>query len=267
MFCSLFFFNNIKVWNESFTTQRQEKPWAPIQLTSIPLHFQDGIGRLSGCHGKGEGRSEGCLVLQIFFFSGSTCKLLKMVLCEQVWYHVCPNRGRGCYNTRLKEDGGCTIWYNEKEVKWEACRNSVMSNITSKLCYQGVLSLVKTIWFIFMQFLYIKSWMIRRFYFIFEAPKAQTHSFTAAIIMFYPPTCHKLWTLVVSPFYSFLSSQLLSDIEEHLKCTITQCEPDLKIPVDEFDGKVTYGQRRALGGTWPVTMEIQQDPQCKEHFE
>lgn len=34
----------------------------------------------------------------------------------QVWYHVCPNRGRGCYNTRLKEDGGCTIWYNEKEV-------------------------------------------------------------------------------------------------------------------------------------------------------
>eukprot|EP00064_Thunnus_orientalis_P016415 superscaffoldBa00003253_g16480 len=75
---------------------------------------------------------------------------------EKVWYHVCANRGRGCYNTRLKEDGGCTIWYNEKE--------------------------------------------------------------------------------------------LLSDIEEHLKCTITQCEPDIKVPVDEFDGKVSYGQRRALGG-------------------
>uniref|UniRef100_A0AAX7T9L2 ATP-dependent RNA helicase n=1 Tax=Astatotilapia calliptera TaxID=8154 RepID=A0AAX7T9L2_ASTCA len=74
----------------------------------------------------------------------------------KVWYHVCPNRGRGCYNTRLKEDGGCTIWYNEKE--------------------------------------------------------------------------------------------LLSEIEEHLKCTITQCEPDIKVPVDEFDGKVTYGQRRAMGG-------------------
>lgn len=42
--------------------------------------------------------------------------------------------------------------------------------------------------------------------------------------------------------------QLLSDIEEHLKCTITQCEPDIKVPVDEFDGKVSYGQRRALGG-------------------
>ncbi|XP_031696357.1 ATP-dependent RNA helicase DDX1-like, partial [Anarrhichthys ocellatus] len=75
---------------------------------------------------------------------------------EKVWYHVCANRGRGCYNTRLKEDGGCTIWYNEKE--------------------------------------------------------------------------------------------LLSDVEEHLKCTITQCEPDIKVPVDDFDGKVTYGQRKALGG-------------------
>lgn len=71
--------------------------------------------------------------------------------------------------------------------------------------------------------------------------------------MLYPSTCHKLWTQVVSPFHSFPSSQLLSDIEDHLKCTITQCEPDLKIPVDEFDGKVTYGQRRALGGTcWTV---------------
>lgn len=75
---------------------------------------------------------------------------------EKVWYHVCPNRGKGCYNTKLKENGGCTIWYNEKE--------------------------------------------------------------------------------------------LLSEIEEHLKCTITQCEPDIKVPVDEFDGKVTYGQRRATGG-------------------
>lgn len=56
----------------------------------------------------------------------------------------------------------------------------------------------------------------------------------------------KLKTVVVSPFFNY--TQLLSDIEEHLKCTITQCEPDIKIPVDEFDGKVTYGQRRALGG-------------------
>uniref|UniRef100_A0A8C3HIM2 ATP-dependent RNA helicase DDX1 n=1 Tax=Chrysemys picta bellii TaxID=8478 RepID=A0A8C3HIM2_CHRPI len=73
-----------------------------------------------------------------------------------VWYHVCSSRGKGCYNTRLKEDGGCTIWYNEM--------------------------------------------------------------------------------------------QLLGEIEEHLNCTISQVEPDIKVPVDDFDGKVTYGQRRATGG-------------------
>uniref|UniRef100_A0A8C2TJ93 ATP-dependent RNA helicase n=1 Tax=Coturnix japonica TaxID=93934 RepID=A0A8C2TJ93_COTJA len=35
---------------------------------------------------------------------------------EKVWYHVCSSRGKGCYNTRLKEEGGCTIWYNEMQV-------------------------------------------------------------------------------------------------------------------------------------------------------
>lgn len=38
------------------------------------------------------------------------------------------------------------------------------------------------------------------------------------------------------------------EIEEHLNCTISQVEPDIKVPVDEFDGKVTYGQKRAAGG-------------------
>ncbi|XP_039604866.1 ATP-dependent RNA helicase DDX1 [Polypterus senegalus] len=75
---------------------------------------------------------------------------------EKVWYHVCPNRGRGCYNTRLKDEGGCTIWYNE--------------------------------------------------------------------------------------------NQLLAEIEDHLNCTVSQVETDIKVPLDEFDGKVTYGQRRATGG-------------------
>ncbi|KAJ8397647.1 hypothetical protein AAFF_G00436460 [Aldrovandia affinis] len=75
---------------------------------------------------------------------------------EKVWYHVCASRGKGCNKTWLKEDGGCTIWYNEKE--------------------------------------------------------------------------------------------LLSDIEEHLKCTITQCEQDIKVPLDDFDGKVTYGKRKTTGG-------------------
>ncbi|CAI5769587.1 ATP-dependent RNA helicase DDX1 [Podarcis lilfordi] len=35
---------------------------------------------------------------------------------EKVWYHSCPSRGKGCYNTRLKDEGGCTIWYNEMQV-------------------------------------------------------------------------------------------------------------------------------------------------------
>lgn len=35
----------------------------------------------------------------------------------QVWYHSCPGRGKGCHNTRLKEQGGCTIWYDEPQVR------------------------------------------------------------------------------------------------------------------------------------------------------
>lgn len=62
-----------------------------------------------------------------------------------------------------------------------------------------------------------------------------------------PSTAYPSWTLNATCL-PFLRSQLLSEIEEHLKCTITQCEPDIKVPVDDFDGKVTYGQRRALGG-------------------
>ncbi|XP_064401585.1 ATP-dependent RNA helicase DDX1-like isoform X2 [Halichondria panicea] len=34
---------------------------------------------------------------------------------EKVWYHKCANKGRGCYNTSLLEDGGCAIWYNEPQ--------------------------------------------------------------------------------------------------------------------------------------------------------
>lgn len=123
---------------------------------------------------------------------------------KQVWYHVCPNRGRGCYNTRLKEDGGCTIWYNEKEVRRDASHKPCSS---------------------------VKPRRSKRLY-------STSYPFTVKT---------SSSTLQLCPLL-FNCTQLLSDIEEHLKCTITQCEPDIKIPVDEFDGKVTYGQRRALGG-------------------
>lgn len=35
---------------------------------------------------------------------------------EKVWYHQCPSKGSNCNNTRLVENGGCTIWYNEPMV-------------------------------------------------------------------------------------------------------------------------------------------------------
>ncbi|KAK6184601.1 hypothetical protein SNE40_007044 [Patella caerulea] len=43
--------------------------------------------------------------------------------------------------------------------------------------------------------------------------------------------------------------QLLSDIEEHLDITIDKIDPDMKVPINEFDGKVSYGQRRKAGGS------------------
>ncbi|XP_071488880.1 ATP-dependent RNA helicase DDX1-like [Diadema antillarum] len=82
---------------------------------------------------------------------------LVSVIPEKVWYHTCPNRGRGCYNTTLKEHGGCCIWYNEM--------------------------------------------------------------------------------------------QYLGDIEDHLGVTIDQVDKSMKVKADEFDGKVTYGQKRKNMGS------------------
>ena len=41
----------------------------------------------------------------------------------------------------------------------------------------------------------------------------------------------------------------MGDIEEHLGVTIQQVEKDLKIAVDEFDGKVVYGAKRKDTGS------------------
>lgn len=77
---------------------------------------------------------------------------------EKVWYHSnCSSRGRNCFNTKLTDEGGCCIWYNEP--------------------------------------------------------------------------------------------QYLGDIEEHLGVTIDQADPTFKIETNEFDGKVTYGQKRANTGS------------------
>jgi ATP-dependent RNA helicase DDX1 len=34
---------------------------------------------------------------------------------EKVWYHQCPSRGKNCNDTRLVEEGGCAIWYQEMQ--------------------------------------------------------------------------------------------------------------------------------------------------------
>lgn len=41
----------------------------------------------------------------------------------------------------------------------------------------------------------------------------------------------------------------MAEIEEHLGCTITQIETDMKVPINEFDGKVVYGQKRINTGS------------------
>lgn len=41
----------------------------------------------------------------------------------------------------------------------------------------------------------------------------------------------------------------LAEIEDHLNVTIQQIETDMKVPMNEFDGKVTYGEKRKKTGT------------------
>ncbi|XP_063839846.1 ATP-dependent RNA helicase Ddx1-like [Scylla paramamosain] len=43
--------------------------------------------------------------------------------------------------------------------------------------------------------------------------------------------------------------QYLADIEEHLGVTIQQVDKDMKVPVDEFDGKVVYGEKKGRAGS------------------
>ncbi|XP_011500025.1 PREDICTED: ATP-dependent RNA helicase Ddx1 [Ceratosolen solmsi marchali] len=38
--------------------------------------------------------------------------------------------------------------------------------------------------------------------------------------------------------------RLLADIEDHLNITIQQIENDIKVPINDFDGKVTYGEKQ-----------------------
>ncbi|KYQ90973.1 putative RNA helicase [Tieghemostelium lacteum] len=35
---------------------------------------------------------------------------------EKVWYHTCRDKGKGCFNTKLVEQKGCCIWYDELDL-------------------------------------------------------------------------------------------------------------------------------------------------------
>lgn len=41
----------------------------------------------------------------------------------------------------------------------------------------------------------------------------------------------------------------MAEIEEHLGVTIQHVESDMKVPLNEFDGKVVYGQKRLNKGS------------------
>lgn len=56
----------------------------------------------------------------------------------------------------------------------------------------------------------------------------------------------------------------MANIEEHLNITIQQIEPDMQVPHDEFDGKVTYGKKRQNQGTSYVTHTAQMEPVVKQ---
>lgn len=44
-------------------------------------------------------------------------------------YHTCSNRGKGCTNRELKDKGGCTIWYDEKELLQGVTERLLMTEI------------------------------------------------------------------------------------------------------------------------------------------
>lgn len=56
----------------------------------------------------------------------------------------------------------------------------------------------------------------------------------------------------------------LAEIEDHLNVTIQQVENDLKVPLNEFDGKVIYGQRRKNLGSNYENHVAQMAPTVKE---
>lgn len=57
-----------------------------------------------------------------------------------------------------------------------------------------------------------------------------------------------LWLCNFINCFVFSWPQYLADIEEHLGVTIPSVDSSFDVPVDEFEGKVTYGEKRKANG-------------------
>uniref|UniRef100_A0A1I7UZ65 Helicase C-terminal domain-containing protein n=1 Tax=Caenorhabditis tropicalis TaxID=1561998 RepID=A0A1I7UZ65_9PELO len=55
----------------------------------------------------------------------------------------------------------------------------------------------------------------------------------------------------------FNEKKMLGEIEEHLGSTISTVDSDFNVPIDEFDGKVVYGERRGNAGAQFATHVLQ----------
>lgn len=54
--------------------------------------------------------------------------------------------------------------------------------------------------------------------------------------------------------------QYLSEIEEHLGVTVPEVDNNFDIPVNEFDGKITYGEKKGGGVTISESHTAQLEP-------
>ena len=50
--------------------------------------------------------------------------------------------------------------------------------------------------------------------------------------------------------------QILAEVEDHLNITIQQIENNMKVPTNDFDGKVTYGEKQVRKGTYIINTQI-----------
>ena len=69
--------------------------------------------------------------------------------------------------------------------------------------------------------------------------------------------CPLLIFLSVCSFFS-PTSQYIADIEDHLGVTVPIVDNTFDVEVDEFEGKVSYGEKRKAGGGFMYEGHIEQ---------